>query len=161
MNGNDVRNHTKSLPTPSPDALFRSQARFWSSLGSHLGPRMASLGRLSADFRDFFAIFGHPLGDMWFFFARGCPGRVPGLCLGVLGTLPGGILRRFSVILCVALCPDSDPSFVQILSKFQISASSFSRFSPQLAQPFSWSGGGLAQRCKLLCSNEIPLSQHF
>ena len=132
MNGNDVRNHTKSLPTPSPDALFRSRDRFWSILGSHLYPRMASLGRLSADFRDFFVIFWHLLGDIWFFFARGCPGRVPGLSLGVLGTLPGRILRRFSVILCVILCPGSDPSFVQILSKFQIIVSSFSCFSPQL-----------------------------
>ena len=57
MNGNGARHRKKSLPTPSPNARFRSRARFWSILGSHLGRRTASLGRLSADFRDFFVIF--------------------------------------------------------------------------------------------------------
>ena len=50
----------KSLPTAFPNAHFRSRARFWSVLGSHLGRMMASLGRLSADFRDFLANCGVP-----------------------------------------------------------------------------------------------------
>ena len=54
---------------------------------------------------------------MWFFSARGCSGRVPVLILGVLGTLLGRILRRFSTILCVVLRPDSGPSFAQSLDQ--------------------------------------------
>ena len=83
------------------DPLFRPRARFWSILGSRLGPRMVSLGRLSADLRRLSRLFGHLLGHTWFFFARGCSGRVPGSTWGVLWTLPGRILGRFSVILCV------------------------------------------------------------
>ena len=63
------------------DSLVRPRARFWSLLGFRLGPRMASLGRLSADLgrlsrlvcgvRDHFALAGarggcrDRLGESW------------------------------------------------------------------------------------------------
>ena len=62
MNGNDVRNHTKSLPTPSPDALFRPRARFLSILASPPDPKIAkkppqgdTIPILGAHFFDCFA----------------------------------------------------------------------------------------------------------
>ena len=61
-NGNGKRNRQKSFPAPSPDALFRPWARFGSILGSLLGPRRASWGRLSADFRDFLGVLWDPCG---------------------------------------------------------------------------------------------------
>ena len=40
-NGNGEKNRQKSLPAPSPDALFRFRARFLSILGSRPGPKIA------------------------------------------------------------------------------------------------------------------------
>ena len=42
---------------------FSVPGSFWLILRSHLGRRMASLGRLSDDFRDFFVIFWVPVGS--------------------------------------------------------------------------------------------------
>ena len=39
-NGNGEKNRQKSLPAPSPDALFRSRTRFLSILGSRPGPKI-------------------------------------------------------------------------------------------------------------------------
>ena len=39
-NGTGKKNPQKSLPAPSPDALFRSRARFLSILGSRPGPKI-------------------------------------------------------------------------------------------------------------------------
>ena len=39
-NGTGEKNRQKSLPAPSPDALFRSRARFLSILGSRPGPKI-------------------------------------------------------------------------------------------------------------------------
>ena len=39
-NGTGKKNRQKSLPAPSPDALFRSRARFLSILGSRPGPKI-------------------------------------------------------------------------------------------------------------------------
>ena len=39
-NGTGEKKRQKSLQAPSPDALFRSRARFWSILGSRPGPKI-------------------------------------------------------------------------------------------------------------------------
>ena len=90
---------------------------------------------------------------MWFFFVQGCSGRVLGSILDVLGTLPGGILGGFWVILCVAsvvrcilVLFQLRPKFVQIPDQ-----SLFCRLCLTLvALPFSCRGGGLAERVKFL-----------
>ena len=113
MNGNGARHRKKSLPTPSPNARFRSRARFWSILGSHLGRRTASLGRLSADFRDFFVIFWAPVGSHVVFLCSrvlgegagpdsGCPGDPPGRNLK---TIFDDSLRRFASWFWSKFCP--------------------------------------------------------
>ena len=40
-NDNGARKREKSVPAPSPDALFRPRARFWSILASWPGPKIA------------------------------------------------------------------------------------------------------------------------
>ena len=141
MNGNGARHRKKSLPTPSRNALFRSRAHFWSILGSNLGPRTASLGRLSADFRDFFVIFGPPAGSQVVFLCS----RVLGEGAGPDSGCPlGGICRRFSRILCVALRPDAGPSFAQSLDQRMICH----RCLHPVARPISWWVGGRAERSK-------------
>ena len=117
MNGNGARHRKKSLPTPSRNALFRSRAHFWSILGSNLGPRTASLGRLSADFRDFFVIFGPPAGSQVVFLCSRVLGEGAGPDSGCPGEPPGRNLKRFSIIFCVVLRHDSGPSFVQSLDQ--------------------------------------------
>ena len=57
-NGDGARNRWKSRRAPSWGALFSVRADFWWIFGSNLGPRLGSLGRLSADFRDFLANCG-------------------------------------------------------------------------------------------------------
>ena len=52
-------------------ALFSVWVAFLSILGSYLAPRLASLDRLSADFRDFLADFGAPCGFSFFNGTRG------------------------------------------------------------------------------------------
>ena len=84
---------------------------FLSILGSHLGPRLASLDRLSADFRDFLANFGPPCGfssiegargECWdrFWVSGGPPGRD-------FGTILGHSLRRFGHLLHPSFVPTS------------------------------------------------------
>ena len=69
---------------------------------------------------------------------------MPGLILGVLGTLLGRILRRFTTILYVVLRPDSGPSFAQSLDQRVIRH----RCPPSVARPISWWVGGRAERSK-------------
>ena len=84
------------------DPLFRPRARFWSILGSRLGPRMASLGRLSADFGPTFATFWATVGSHVVFLRSRVLGEGAGLDLGRsrdhpgmnFGTIFGDSLRR-------------------------------------------------------------------
>ena len=101
VNGNGARHRKKSLPTPSRNALFRSRAHFWSILGSNLGPRTASLGRLSADFRDFFVIFGPPAGSQVVFLCSRVLGEGAGPDSGSPGDPPG---RNLKTIFNDSLC---------------------------------------------------------
>ena len=71
------------------DRFFRSVSFFCQFLGSNSGPRLGTLDRLSADFRDFLANFGAPCafsslegarGECWdrFWRSRGSPWRSRG-----------------------------------------------------------------------------------
>ena len=53
-NGTGKKNPQKSLPAPSPDALFRSRARFLSILGSRPGPKIDPKPLLQKIFRRLF-----------------------------------------------------------------------------------------------------------
>ena len=55
-------------------SVFFGPGRFCLIFGSNLGPRLASLGRLSADFRDFLANCGPPCDLSSLEGARGCSG---------------------------------------------------------------------------------------
>ena len=128
-------------------ALFSVRAGFWSIFGSNLGPRLSSLGRLSADFRDFLANCGVTCDFSLLEGARGTPGdrfRVSGedSRQGFCEDL-GHSLRHcgrswafiFVPILC-QVCPNSGSVVVL----------------PSVSHPccpaFSCRGGGLAQRVK-------------
>ena len=84
------------------DPLFRPRARFWSILGSRLGPRMASLGRLSADLAPTFATFWASVGSHVVFLRSRVLGEGAGIDLGSpgdpprtnFGTIFGDSLRR-------------------------------------------------------------------
>ena len=127
--------------------LFSPRVAFLSILGSYLGPRLASLERLSADFRDFLANFGPPCGfssiegargECWdrFWVSGGPPGRD-------FGTILGHSLRRFGHSL--------HPSFVPTSSQVCPNSRSVVALPLVLALiglPFSDRGGGLAERGK-------------
>ena len=83
-------------------------ARFW-------GPNWVHLGRLSADFRDFLGLF---LGTCGFPSLEGARGGCQDRFWDVLGTLPGRILRRFSVILSVISVMHSAPNLFQVCPNF-------------------------------------------
>ena len=82
----------KSMKTASGAVLgsaFFGPGRFFVDFWFNLGPRLGSLGRLSADFRDFFVIFWAPVGSHVVFLCSrvlgegagpdsGCPGDPPG-----------------------------------------------------------------------------------
>ena len=103
------------------DHLFSLRVVFLSILGSHLGPRSATLERLSADFRDFLANFGPPCvfppiegarGQCWdrFWVSRGASRE--------------GFLEDFGSFLASLrsfVAPKFCSNFVPSLSKFQIS----------------------------------------
>ena len=140
VNGNGARHRQKSLPTASPNALFRSRARFRSILGSPLGRRTASLGRLSADFRDFFVISWAPVGSHVVFLCSRVLGEGAGSDFGCLGTLLGRILAGIWVISCITPVVRGAQVLSQLRPKFgQISDQSVfrRRFFPLLALPFS------------------------
>ena len=153
MNGNGARHRKKSLPTPSRNALFRSRAHFWSILGSHLCRRMASLGRLSADFRDFFVICWAPVGSNVVFLCSRVLGECTGIDLGRPGDPPG---RNFGTKFGAAVSRFGRswrPASVPTLSKFCPKFGSVCRpplaSYPQVDRTFSWRGGGRAERPKL------------
>ena len=119
--------------------IFSPPGAFLVTFGTHLGPKMdafgPTFGRLSW-------LFGPLLVDMWLFFARGRPGRVPGSILGAPGGPQDGFGRDFARI------SDSNfvQSLVQILSKFQISGCSVvgcSPYSPVHKLKGRWSRGAL------------------
>ena len=132
--GTGKKNQQESVLTPSLDALFRPWVRFCSILGPQLGPLGPTFGRLSR-------LFGPLFGHLWFSFARGCSGRVPGSILGHPGDPPGknfetffGDSRRpFSH----AWRPESVPSLSKFGPKFGSVCRSSLAFPPQLAQTFS------------------------
>ena len=120
-NDDGPRNRWKPLPAPSWGALFSLRVVFLSILGSHLGPRSATLERLSADFRDFLANFGPPCvfpsiegarGQCWdrFWMSRGASRE------GFLENF-GWILASLRSFVASKFCS----KFVPSLSKFQIS----------------------------------------
>ena len=84
-NGTGEKNRQKSLPAPSPDALFRSRARFLSILGSRPGPKIVPKPVPRLGFLNF--------GDTFFdFLVLPSLGRVPGPLPEAPGTLPPDIL---------------------------------------------------------------------
>ena len=147
-NDDGPRNRWKPLPAPSWGALFSVWLAFLSILGSYLAPRLASLDRLSADFRDFLANFGPPCGfssieaargECWdrFWLSGGPPGRD-------FGTILDHSLRRFGHLL--------HPSFVPTSSQVCPNSRSVVALPLVLALvglPLSCRGGGRAERVKL------------
>ena len=120
-NGDGARNRRKPLPAPSWEALLSVRAAFWSIFGSNLGPRLASLGRLSADFRDFLANFGRPCG---FSLIEGARGECWNRFLVSRGPSWEGFLEDFGLFLASlrsVVASQFCSNFVPSLSKFQIS----------------------------------------
>ena len=146
-NGDGARNRWQMLPAPSWGALFSLRVVFLSILGSHLGPRSATLERLSADFRDFLANFGPPCvfpsiegarGQCWdrFWVSRGTSRE------GFLENF-GWILSSLRSFVASKFCS----KFVPSLSKFQISRCL--AVGSGLGWPaLSCRGGGRAERVK-------------
>ena len=94
-NGTGKKNQQKSFPAPSPDALFRSRARFWSILGFRPDPKNHQNRPRKKSVR----LFG-AAGNR--FFAFSSLGRVPegsrtdsGGSGGALGRDSGRIFRYF------------------------------------------------------------------
>ena len=147
-NGDGPRNRRKPRPAPSWEARFRVRTAFLSIFGSNLGPRLASLGRLSADFRDFLANCGVTCDFSLLEGARGGSGGR----FGSLGESPG---KNFERILNDSMhcfgrsCPSI---FVPISSQVWPNSRSVVVL-PSVSHPccpaFSCRGGGLAQRVKL------------
>ena len=142
-NGDGARNRWKSFPAPSRGALFSVRVDFWSIFGSNLGPRLGSLGRLSADFRDFLANCGVTCDFSLLEGARGGSGdrfRVSGedfarILVHSLRHFARSWSFIFVPILC-QVCPNSG-SVVVLPS-----------MSHPCCRAFSCRGGGLAQHVK-------------
>ena len=120
---------------------------FWSIFGSNLGPRLASLGRLSADFRDFLVNFGVTCD---FSLLKGARGGSEDR-FRVVGKPPG---KDFERILdgSVRCFGRSWPSIFVIISSQVWPNSRSVVVLPSVSHPccpaFSCRGGGLAQRVK-------------
>ena len=95
--GDGEKKRQKSLPAPSPDALFRLRARFSSILGSRPGPKIAKKRSRSESLLDFFAAGNR-------FFAFSSLGRVPEgsrTDSGGSGGSPGSeIFKNFTIFFC-------------------------------------------------------------
>ena len=147
-NGDGARNRRKPLPAPSWEALLSVRAAFWSIFGSNLGPRLSSLGRLSADFRDFLANFGVTCDFSLLEGAREGSGdrfRVSG------EASRQGFLRGFWMVLCVALVVRGLLFLFQFRPKFGPIPDQllFYRLClTPVALPFSCRGDGRAERVK-------------
>ena len=91
-NDNGARKRKKSVPAPSPDALFRPRARFWSILGLRPGPKMSPKVAISQRMRSTFGVIFVEvalracLETFW-----DCSGRLRGCS----GDPPGGFLEAF------------------------------------------------------------------
>ena len=95
--------------------------------------------------------------DMWLFFARGRSGRLLGSILRVPGGLPGQFWDGFCLKKKIVLkfCLKVGPNFVHVSDRWVFRH----RFSSLLALPFSWRGGGRAERFKLI-PQEIDIVEH-
>ena len=86
--GTGKKNRQKSLPVPSPGALFRSRARFLSILGSRPDPKIDPKPVPRLGFLNF--------GDTFFdFLVLPSLGRVPRPLPEAPGTIPDQLLRGF------------------------------------------------------------------
>ena len=91
-NGTVKKNRQKSFPAPSPDALFRSRARFWSILGSRPG---AQIVRKTAPGGELIRFGAHVFVFFVCFLRSGAFRKGPGAIPEAPGTLPEQILRKF------------------------------------------------------------------
>ena len=94
MNGRGARHRTKIASDAVSERTFSVPGSFLVDFGSHLGRRTASLGRLSADFRDFFVIFWAPVGSHVVFLCSRVLGEGAGPDSGCPGDPPGKNLKK-------------------------------------------------------------------
>ena len=99
-NHNVARKRKKSVPKPSPDALFRPRARFWSILGSRLGPKIDPKPPLQKIIR---RLFGSA-SRCFAFLSLGCVSDGSRTDSGGSGDPPGPDFARILRYFCAGIC---------------------------------------------------------